>query len=163
MRPALARRPSDAQLWLTIFTGMVAAVGGLLSDLVASYLRLAPHREWLAVGLFALISFAGVWLAIRREHGAWFPLQALTPSLDPTTRSELETILLPLMQEEQDRHALLLLAVGNDRVYGQIDFTGAAEPFTLNMIDVLVQRGEISAGETGTLGAVGGGGRSRWL
>ena len=107
MRPALARRPSDAQLWLTIFTGMVATVGGLLSDLVASYLRLAPHREWLAVGLFALISFAGVWLAIRKEQGAWFPLPALMPSLDQTTRSELEAILLPLMQEEQDRHALL--------------------------------------------------------
>jgi tetratricopeptide (TPR) repeat protein len=147
MQHAFARRPSDAQLWLTIFTGMVATVGGLLSDLVASYLRLAPHREWLAVGLFALISCAGVWLAVRKEYGRWFPLQTLIPSLDPATRSELEAILLPLMQEEQDRHALLLLAVGNDRVYGQIDFTGAAEPFTLNMIDVLIQRGEIAQGK----------------
>ena len=51
------------------------------------------------------------------------------------------------MQEERDRHALLRLALGNDRVYGQIDFTGAAEPFTLNMIDILVQRGEITRGK----------------
>ena len=145
---AIARRPPDAQLWTIIFAGAVATFGGLLGDVVASYLVPALKDRWaLAVGLFALLWIASTGFAVYKEYGTWLPLPAWTPSLDGTTRAELESILLPLMQEEEDRHALLRLALGNDRVYDQIDFTGAAEPFTVNMIDVLVQRGEIAPGK----------------
>lgn len=148
MQYPIARRLLAAQLWTMIFGGMVATLGGLLSDVVASHVMPTfENRGWLAVGLFAFLWIAGTWLAVYKEYGTWFPLPAWIPSLDRATHAELEAILLPLMQKEQDRRALLSLAFEHDRVYEQIDFTGATEPFTVNMIEVLVRRGEVTPGK----------------
>jgi tetratricopeptide (TPR) repeat protein len=51
------------------------------------------------------------------------------------------------MQKKEDRRALLGLALGDDPVYHQIDFDGAAEPFTVNMLELLAQRGELVLGK----------------
>jgi len=67
--------------------------------------------------------------------------------LDQATRETLLSLLSPLMGSENERRALLSLALNNESIYQQIDFDGPADTFTINMINKLVYFGELTSGE----------------
>ncbi len=75
-------------------------------------------------------------------------------ALDRTTQQELLILLAPLMGGQEERRALLSLALGaNCPLLNRIDYGGPAEPFILKMIAALADFGEIEAGEP-ALGAL---------
>lgn len=67
-------------------------------------------------------------------------------NLDSITLKELVDFFTPLMADEQQRRALLQLAVGSAPVYHQIQFGTPANVFTIQMISTLQQFGEITPG-----------------
>jgi hypothetical protein len=70
------------------------------------------------------------------------------PTLDLTTQRELLALLSPLLQTEDERRALLQLTVGpGHALLGRIDFSGAAEPFVLKLIERLSAFGELEPGK----------------
>ena len=66
--------------------------------------------------------------------------------MDSTTRQELLNILCPLMRSEAERRALLNHALENNALLHRLDLTGATESCVSNMIDQLIDFGEISSG-----------------
>ena len=79
-----------------------------------------------------------------RNHGA----PALN-RLNSAIQGELLDLLTPLMQREEDRRGLLDLALGIEcSVLDQIDYRGAAEPFTLRTIQALAKFGRLKTGST---------------
>lgn len=69
-----------------------------------------------------------------------------TTDLHPALRQELVNELIPHMATQQERQAKLHLALPN-AAYRRIDFHGAADVFTANMVDSLFQYGEIAPGK----------------
>ena len=68
--------------------------------------------------------------------------------LDQTTFDELINTLEPWLIDQNQRRALLWSAFHNDSsLYRQIDFTGAAHPFTVNLVNTLLTYGEIRSGQ----------------
>jgi hypothetical protein len=63
--------------------------------------------------------------------------------MDRATQRELLQLLTPLFGSENERRALLSLALGYDAaLLGRIDFSGPSEPFTLNLLVMLAQFGK---------------------
>ena len=67
-------------------------------------------------------------------------------NLDTTTFNELMQLLTPLMVDEATRRANLRLALP-DSLYQQIHFNSPAHPFTVQMIQALLQYGEVKPGK----------------
>jgi len=117
-----------------LLTLLMATLGGLLSNVVANYLPpLFDERRWLAIGLFMLVIGASALLDLY-QRGLWSPWGDTVPGLNRTERTELLTILTPLMAGEQERRALLDLALYNHPLYHEINFSGAARPFTIHLL-----------------------------
>ena len=68
-------------------------------------------------------------------------------NLDSTTLKELVDFFTPLLLDENNRRALLQLAVGSSPVYHQIQLSGPANTFTVQLISTLWQFGEITPGQ----------------
>ncbi|MFZ4661547.1 MAG: tetratricopeptide repeat protein [Caldilineaceae bacterium] len=116
---------------LTLF---LATLGGLLSNVVANYLPpLFEERRWLAIGLFILIVGLGALLDLY-QRGLWSPWGDTVPGLDRAERTELLTILTPLMSRAEERRALLDLALHGHPLHHEVEFSGAARPFTINLL-----------------------------
>jgi tetratricopeptide (TPR) repeat protein len=115
-------------------TLLLATLSGLLSNVVANYLSpLFDERRWLAIGLFMLVIGASALLDLY-QRGLWSPWGDTVPRLNRTERTELLAILTPLMAGEQERRALLDLALYNHPLYHEIIFSGAARPFTIHLL-----------------------------
>ena len=69
-----------------------------------------------------------------------------TTDIHPTLRQALVNLLSPHITTAQERQANLHLALPN-AAYRKIDFHGAADVFTANMVDTLLQYGEIAPGK----------------
>lgn len=70
------------------------------------------------------------------------------PNLNPTVSKELIDLLSPLMRHENDRHALLTLALGhNASILQRITWSGPVETFILEMVGILADYGEIESGK----------------
>ena len=70
------------------------------------------------------------------------------PGLDYITQREVVTLLVPLLGSEEERRALLSLALGlHCPVLAQLDFKGATEIFILRLIEKLEAFGEIEPGK----------------
>lgn len=68
--------------------------------------------------------------------------------LDNATQQELLALLAPRLRREDEREALLTLALGTDcPALGRIDWRGAVEPFVLKMVAELARFGEIAPGK----------------
>jgi hypothetical protein len=89
MQNVLLYRAANVPSSATVWTAVLAALAGLLSDVVASHLtRLMPaleNRPGLAIGLFLLVSLAGIGLSLYKERGDWWPSLTSKPSLDQAT------------------------------------------------------------------------------
>ena len=70
------------------------------------------------------------------------------PGLDYITQREVVNLLVPLLGSEEERRALLSLALGlHCPVLAQLDFKGATEIFILRLIEKLEAFGEIEPGK----------------
>jgi hypothetical protein len=68
--------------------------------------------------------------------------------LDKSDIQKIVDLLTPLMEREDRRRALLILALGQDApILRQLDFTGPVEPFLVNMIKALVDYGKVASGQ----------------
>ncbi|MBN1287485.1 MAG: LysM peptidoglycan-binding domain-containing protein [Anaerolineae bacterium] len=68
--------------------------------------------------------------------------------LNPKIIEELLELLTPLMQEEKQRRALLMRALGvGASILNQIDYAGSTDVFIMSMINTLVAFGEIEPGK----------------
>ncbi len=67
--------------------------------------------------------------------------------VDQTTYDELIHTLEPLLIDQTQRQALVWSAFHNSPVYRQIDFAGAARPFTINLVHKLLDFGEVASGQ----------------
>ena len=66
-------------------------------------------------------------------------------NLDQTTQQELIATLTPFMIDHNERQALLHEALGNAPILQRIDFSGAADTFTVNMVSNLLYHDQASA------------------
>lgn len=68
-------------------------------------------------------------------------------NLDAKTIQELVELFKPFMEDEQERHPFLIMALGNRvSVFQRIKWGGNVETFTTRMISQLVSYGEVSPG-----------------
>ena len=67
--------------------------------------------------------------------------------LDWPITQEIVNLLAPFMQGASERHAMLTLALGHSPILHRLDFSGAVEPFVLNMISALAAYGEVEPGK----------------
>ena len=147
-----------ADVRLVIISSLILLLSGLLSDVVAGYLAPAfEGRRWLAVLLLALLCWLGMELALRQQ-AARSRLQFL---LGRDTLADLLELLVPAMRDAQERRGFVLLATAGDATAGspgrqgdqqpswvdQIDFSGPAEAFTLNLLDTLLHEAHFEQGK----------------
>ena len=80
------------------------------------------------------------------------------PNLDNATQQELLALLSPLLEREDDRSALLALALGTEcPALRRIDWSGAVEPFVLRMVAELARFGESEPGKQALWKSAGNG------
>ena len=102
------------------------------------------------------ISFVAQWIAkvpgrdllatINRTISKGIISQEWITVSEATIREELVKILIPHMTSSQERQANLHLALPN-AAYRRIDFQGSAHLFTVNLVNTLLQYGEIAPGK----------------
>lgn len=101
------------------------------------------------------IDDAGPKLQAPHDGQVYHQFQESLPSttLASDTLNALIKVLTPLMVDENRRRALLQLAVGNSPVFHQIQVSGPAITFTVQMVHTLAHFGEVAPGHS-ALGAL---------
>lgn len=103
------------------------------------------------VTLYGFIERAGRPCIVMEGHDHRFGHDKRTtpmPSLNKSNIQQIVDLLTPLMERENERRSLLILALGQDApILRRLDPTGPVESFLVNMIKVLVDYGEVAPGK----------------